>query len=100
MMNKRDKSIPVVLVGVFFLFALLVPVYWAVSSEDPDGLDTLLEQQNVQEKGFVYSPPLAALQDYGATMPIYIISGIIGGLVVLTIVVLIGRALKRDNEAA
>ncbi len=97
---KRNKGVSSALVGVFILFALFVPVYWAMSSEDPDGLDTLLEQQHVQEKEPVYSPPLAALQDYGATIPLYIISGIVGGLSVLAVLVLIRRALKRSNDAA
>ncbi len=98
--KKRGKSITIALVGVFLVFTLLVPVYWTVSSESPDGLDTLLEEQNVQAKEPVYSPPLAELQDYGATIPLYIVSGILGALIVLAALVLIVRVLKRKHQAA
>ncbi len=97
-MNKKNRTTAIALVGVFVLFAALVPVYWAVSNGSPDGLDSLLQKQNVQEKEPVYKPPLAELQDYGLTMPLYITSGIIGGLAVLAVFVLLGRALKRDRS--
>ncbi len=80
------------------LFAVLVPVYWAGSNGYPDGLDKLLEQQNVREREPVYSPPLAELQDYGATMPLYVLSGIGGAIVVLGVLLLVGKLIKRDRR--
>ncbi len=99
-MDKRNKGVILALIGVFILFALLVPVYWTVSNGSPDGLDKLLEQQNVEAKAPVYSPPLAELQDYGLSMPLYVVSGTLGGLAVLVVLILIGKALKHDEHTA
>lgn len=97
-MDKRNKGIIIALIGVFILFAVLVPVYWAVSNGYPDGLDRLLEQQNVEEKEPAYSPPLAELQDYGATMPLYVLSGVGGALIVLGVLLLVGKIAKHSRR--
>ncbi len=96
-MNKSGKGVTTVLIIVFILFALLVPVYWAISNGCPDGLDTLLKQQNVKEGGSVYSPPLAELQNYGSTMPLYILSGVVGAIIALGVVLLVGKLAKRSR---
>ncbi|MDD1721223.1 MAG: hypothetical protein LUP95_04485 [Euryarchaeota archaeon] len=74
-----------------------VPVYWAVSNGYSDG-DTLLEQHIVKEKEPAYSPPVAELQDYGSTMPICILTGIVGAIIVLGILPLIGKIVKRNRR--
>ncbi len=96
-MDKSNKRIVITLVSVFILFAALVPIYWATSNGRPDGLDTLLEQRNVKE-GSVYSPPLAELQNYGSTMPLYILSGIVGAIIVLGVLLLVGKIAKRNRR--
>ncbi len=96
-MDKSGKGAIIVLISVFILFALLVPVYWATSNGYPDGLDTLLKQQNIKEGGSVYSPPLATLQNYGSTMPLYILSGVVGAIIVLGVVLLVGKLAKRSR---
>ncbi len=96
-MNKRDKGIMMALTGLFITFIALAPVYWTTSNGSPDGLEKLLEQQNVQEKGSVYSPPLAGLRDYGATMPLYVLSGIVGIVIVLCIALLVGKTIKHGR---
>lgn len=83
------------LVGVLVVFALLVPVYWAVPSASPDGLDKLLEEHRVPEKAPVYSPPITGLLGYGSAVPVYISSGTIGAIAVLAILSLVDKVLVR-----
>ncbi|MGZ4905748.1 MAG: hypothetical protein ACXV5T_03285 [Halobacteriota archaeon] len=97
-MDKRCRHMIAALIGVFILFAMLVPVYWTVSNGYPDGLEKLLEQQNVVAKGPSYSPPVAELQGYGATMPLYFLSGISGAILVLGILLLIGKIAKHSRR--
>jgi hypothetical protein len=94
-MDKKNRGLLYALVGVFLIFALLVPVYWAVSSSSPDGLDKLLEEHSVPEKAPVNSPPITGLLGYGTAIPVYILSGIIGAIAVLAILFLVGKALVR-----
>ena len=82
------------LLGVFVLFAVLVPVYFAVSNGLPDGLDKQLEENRVQEKEPVYNPPFSQLIDYGSDIPLYIVNGLIGGIVVLIIGLILARILS------
>ncbi len=97
-MDKRNRGTVIALIGIFIVFAALVPVYWSASNGYPDGLDRLLEQQNVQEKESAYSPPLAELQDYGATMPLYVLSGVVGALIVLGVLLLVGKMVKHSRR--
>lgn len=97
-MNKRDKGVIGALIGIFIVFSALVPVYWIVSNGSPDGLDTLLDQQGVQGGVPAYSPPLAALRGYGATMPLYVLSGVVGALIVLGVLLLAGKIVKRSRR--
>ncbi len=85
------------LIGVFVIFMLIVPVYWAVSSAYPDGLDKLSEQQGVPEKEPMYSPPVAELQEYGRDIPAYVFSGMIGAIAVLAILLLVSRILLQQR---
>ena len=96
-MDKRSRHMIAALIGVFILFAMLVPVYWTVSNGYPDGLDKLLEQQNVVANEPVYSPPVAELQGYGTTMPLYLLSGVGGAIVVLGALLLIGKVVKHNR---
>jgi len=48
--DKSNKSLLIGLVGVFTLFMVLVPVYFAFSNGLPDGLDKQLQENRVQEK--------------------------------------------------
>jgi ABC-type cobalt transport system substrate-binding protein len=92
--DKRYKSLTVGLIGVFVLFAVLVPVYFAVSRGLPDGLDKQLEENHVQEKEPVYNPPFSQLINYGSDIPSYIVNGLIGGMVVLIVGVFLTLILK------
>ncbi len=93
-MDKRSKSLMIGLLGVFVLFAVLVPVYFAVSNGLPDGLDKQLEENQVQEKEPVYNPPFNQLIDYGSDIPLYIVNGLIGGIMVLVIGLILARILS------
>ncbi len=97
-MDKRNKGIIVALIGIFIVFSALVPVYWIISNGYPDGLDTLLDQQNVQGKESAYSPPLAELRDYGVTMPLYVLSGVVGAVIVLSVLLVVGRVIKHSRR--
>ncbi len=97
-MDKRGRSVTIALVSVLILFSMLVPIYWAVSNGYPDGLDAVLEQQNVEGKGPAYSPPFADLHDYGSTMQLYLMSGVIGAIAVLGILLLVGKIIKRNRR--
>ena len=92
--DKRNKSLMIGLLGVFVLFAVLVPVYFAVSNGPPDGLDKQLEENHVQEKEPVYNPPFSQLIDYGSDISSYIVNGLIGGIVVLVIGLILARILS------
>ncbi len=92
--DKRYKSLTVGLIGVFVLFTVLVPVYFAVSNGLPDGLDKQLEENHVQEKEPVYNPPFSQLINYGSDIPSYIVNGLIGGIVVLIVGVFLALFLK------
>jgi hypothetical protein len=92
--DKSNKSLLIGLVGVLTLFMVLVPVYFAFSNGLPDGLDKQLQQNHIQEKKSVYTPPFGQLIDYGSDVPSYIINGLIGGAVVLSIGVLLALILK------
>lgn len=92
--DKRNKSLVIGLLGVFVLFAVLVPVYFAVSNGLPDGLDKQLEANRVQERKPVYNPPFNQLIDYGSDISTYIVNGLIGGIVVLTVGVFLALCLK------
>ncbi len=94
-MSKKSRGLLFALVGIFLIFALLVPIYWTVSSASPDGLDKLLKEQGVPEKAPAYSPPITGLLGYGTAIPIYIVSGIIGATTVLAILFLVGKVLVR-----
>jgi len=78
-MDKSNKSLLIGLVGVFTLFMVLVPVYFAFSNGLPDGLDKQLQENHVQEKKPVYTPPFGQLIDYGSDVHSYIVNGLIGG---------------------
>ena len=97
-MDKRNRGMIVALIGIFIVFTALVPVYWIASNGYPDGLDALLDQQNVQGKESAYSPPLAALKDYGVTMPLYVLSGVVGAVIVLSVLLLVGRIIKHSRR--
>lgn len=92
--DKSNKSLLIGLVGVFILFMVLVPVYFAFSNGLPDGLDKQLQENHVQEKKPVYTPPFGQLIDYGSDVPSYIVNGLIGGAVVLSIGVFLALFLK------
>jgi hypothetical protein len=94
-MDKKNRGLLYALVGVFLIFASLVPVYWAVSSASPDGLEKLIEEHSVPEKAPAYSPPITGLPGYGNALPIYVLSGIIGATAVLIILFLVGKVLAR-----
>jgi hypothetical protein len=98
-MNTTNRGLIFALLAVFIIFVLLVPVYWSVSNGYPDGLDKLIERQNVESRGVPYRPPLSELQGYGSTMGLYVISGLVGALVVLLILVLVGRMLTRHRTS-
>jgi ABC-type Fe3+ transport system permease subunit len=92
--DNRNKSLMMGLIGVFVLFAVLVPVYFAVSNGLPDGLDKQLQENRVQEKEAVYNPPFSQLIGYGSDVPSYIVNGLIGGIVVLIVCIVLTLFLK------
>ncbi len=92
--DKRNTSLMIGLLGVFVLFAVLVPVYFAFSNGLPDGLDKQLEENRVQEKEPVYNPPFSQLIDYGSDIPLYIVNGLIGGSVLIIVGILLALFLK------
>ncbi len=94
----KNRGALIALVGVLLVFVGLAPAYWSISNGYPDGLDSLLEQQGVHEKESAYSPPLAELQNYGATAPFYVLSGVGGALIVYGTVLLAGKVVRRSRR--
>ncbi len=97
-MDKRSSNTIIALAGILIIFSALVPVYWGVSHSYPDGLDKLLEQQNVHEKESAYSPPFATFRGYGDTTSLYLLSGVGGAVIVFVILLLIGKIAKRGRR--
>lgn len=84
---------PKAIIGVIFILAVGLVLFFALSSNLSDGLEKTMEDADVEEGESLYHAPL----DYGSGYFSALAAGIIGLVLTSLVVVGIGKIVERRN---
>ncbi len=92
---KLDKNLLRASALIIVVFALGLIMFFIFSAPYGDGLEKTMEEAEVEEGEAVYEAPL----DYGENYHTALVMGIVGFIAVFVVLILLGKALGRKDEA-